>query len=77
MAFSKGSGVEGSESSEKGKLLFELQNTSCGFGNAHALSSNFLNFKRVFSKIITVPGVFPLQEFHVLMKQTLACESGQ
>ena len=62
--------MEGSGPSEKGKLLFELQNTGCDFCNAHALSSNFISLKRVFSKIITIPGAFPLQEFHVLMKQT-------
>lgn len=69
--------MEGSEPSEKGKLLLELQNTGCDFCNVRGLSNNFMSLKRVFSKIVTVPGVFPLQEFYVLMKQTLACESGQ
>jgi len=73
----QGSGMEGSEQPEKGKLSSELRNTSCDFCNAYASSRSFVSLKRVFSKIISIPGAFPLQELHVLMKQTLACESGQ
>lgn len=49
--------MEGSEPSEKGKLLLELQNTGCAFCNVRGLSNNFISLKRVFSKIVTVPGV--------------------
>lgn len=57
--------------------LFELQKNGSDFCSALALSRNFINVKRVFSKIITLAGMFPLQEFHLLMKGTLAHESGQ
>lgn len=72
-----GSDLEGPEPSEKGKLLSGLQNAGCDFCNMRSLSSNFISLQRVFSKIVTVSGVFLLQGFHLLMRQTLACESGQ
>lgn len=57
--------------------LSELQNNGCDFRSACALSSNFINLKVVFSEMISSAGVFPLQKFHVSMKGTSACESGQ
>lgn len=74
--FPKRAGSGGSETPEKGRLI-ELQNNGSDFCSAHVLSSNFINLKGVLSEIITLAGVFPLQEFHVSMKGTSAHESGQ
>lgn len=70
-------GAWGAQSPLERGDLFELQNKGSDSCNARALSSNFINVKRVFSKIITLTGVFPLQVFHVLMKGTSAHGSGQ
>lgn len=67
----------GAQSPLKRGHLLELKNNSSDFHSAGAWSSNFINLKRVFSKIIPLAGVFPLQEFCVSMKGTLAHASGK
>lgn len=56
-------GAWGAPSPLKRGDLFELQKNGSDFCSALALSRNFINVKRVFSKIITLAGMFPLQEF--------------
>lgn len=67
----------GAQSPLKRGDLFELQSNGSDFCSAHVLSSNFINLKAVFSEIISLAGAFPLQEFNVSMKGTLAHESQQ